>query len=229
MSVNRLLLRRMLVAMLNNGEEAPYPTLAGANVYDSKIDSLNVVDDAAEPIISVYTDKDSGFNYNPNQVEDRVIEIIIELRIASVNNEGVAIPITDYYLEIQLDMLEQQIKSCIKNSANPFTEIFQKFVIHIDGWNSQRLASEQGGLKYAARQIQFNATICDDDDIPVEVIDHQDNVDAILARFEPLNANGHLTLTLNYLKTKIITPSDDFDALEILKITSNGVDSSTEL
>lgn len=228
MSLNRLLLRRMIVAMLKNGSEAPYPTLAGINVHDSKIDSLNTKDDKAHPIISIYTDKDSGFSYRPDEHEERNIEIIIELRIASVNDEGFAVPATDVELEIKLDMLEQQIKNCILNVANPFTEIFQNFVTAINGWNSNRIASNEGGLKFAARQIQFFATIADDEAPPIDVVSHEDNVANILARFEPLNTDGHLTLTLEYLEKQILTPNDSFDKLELMAITSNGVEGSTK-
>ncbi|MCJ8322786.1 MAG: hypothetical protein HRU29_01765 [Rhizobiales bacterium] len=228
MSLQRLLLRRMIVAMLKNGSEAPYPTLAEGNVFDSKIDSLNTLDDKAIPIISVYTDKDVGFNYRSDNYELKNVEIIIEFRIASVDPEGVSVPTTDFELEIKLDMLEQQIKNCINNLNNPITEIFQNFVTNIEGWNSNRIATEQSGLKFAARQIQFFATICDDEFPPVEAISHADNVANIRALFAPINIDGHLDKTLDYLANQIKTPVDPSDKLETISITSNGVESSVE-
>lgn len=228
MSLNRLLLRRTIVGMLNNGEEAPYPTLAARNVYDSKVDSLDTKDGENQHIISIYTDKDQGFCYHDTDSNDRVIEVIIEFMIFSTDKDGSGIPTTDFQLEIQLDMIEDQIKNSIKNLANPFTVIFQEMVTKVENWNSNRIAVDSSGHKFAARQIQFMATVRDDDEFPVTPLSHEDNVTRIIGKFEKLNQNGNLSLTLNWLKKQIITPDDGFDNIGNIDITSNGVEGSIE-
>ncbi|NRA89282.1 MAG: hypothetical protein HRU28_18275 [Rhizobiales bacterium] len=249
MSFNRLYVRSCLVALFSNGGEAPYPTLAQNRVFDSKIDSYDYfTTDVPSPAITVYTDGDRGFNYNQNDDNDRVIEIVIEFGVSVLVEEQVVVnateaatgdntetethsyvgtPVTDAELEAKLDFLEQQIKNCFLNPNNLYSQIWTKFVIEMTEWSSQRVATIETGTKLAARQIQVMVKICDDDNPPVTKQSQEEYKLEFINKFEDLNANGRLDLTLEWLKDSLIVPIDESDELDIISTNTNGIEAET--
>jgi hypothetical protein len=100
--------------------KGPWPTLAGVNVLDSRIDPIEDLKPAeSRPIVCVYTDLDEGTpGQRPGgppfkQIVDLVFELSVVVRVDDGNDPQVyeaGIPETDGELESSLDLLEAQIK-----------------------------------------------------------------------------------------------------------------------
>lgn len=165
MSLNRAAIRTAMVAAFNNFGVEPYPTLAGAHVFDSKIEPIDSVDeDVAYPMVVVYTDYDKD-HLTVFQLanEERVMSITIELLMGIIrkdsevgNNYVLQYPVTDSELEMSLDILEHQCFEALR-ADNTAANAFRSIAYGIDGIVSRRGASSQGGTKIAARQITMEA------------------------------------------------------------------------
>lgn len=163
MSINRILTRMSVVTALNNFMQQPWPTFAGPNIFDSKIEPVeDMAKDRAFPCCVVYTDYDKDhWNKGAKAQAERSMTVTLELLIvqaAKVTNEGelasyqLDCPVTDSEIENSLDFLEAQIFRALTAdnvSANCFNYLCSSYTSVI----SRRGASIEGGQRLAARQI----------------------------------------------------------------------------
>lgn len=163
MSVNRVLTRLSVVTALNNFLEEPWPTIAGPNIFDSKIEPVEDMElDRVFPCCVVYTDYDKDhWNKGSRSQNSRLLTVTMELLIvtaAKLNDGGanptyqIDCPETDSEIENSLDFMEAQIFRALSAdtvSAECFNFLCHDYVNAI----SRRGASIEGGQRLAARQI----------------------------------------------------------------------------
>lgn len=166
MNPDRLVLRWAWVHALTNFSTAPYPTLAGNLVYDSKIEPAeDFKEDQILPLCVVYTDYDRyHWLHQSLNNRDRLLTVTLELLVAQIkelpNGEGFSVryPNTDPELEASLDLFEVQVAHAIR-ATNPAAECVRHFMPAIHDIISRRGATVEGGQKLAARQITIEAKV----------------------------------------------------------------------
>jgi len=169
MSLNRLVLRLATVNALNNFMTAPYPTLGGVHIYDSKIESIeNIEEDVIFPLCIVYTDYDRGhWRHHTNNIKSRSLTITLELLVAQVKSDqagnGFVInyPQTDSEIETALDLFETQIFAAFE-ADNSAAECFRYLIAKVESVTSRRGATVESGQRLAARQVTMEVDVLRD-------------------------------------------------------------------
>jgi len=140
MSINRFALRLAAVAALTNNGKAPYPTLCGERIYDSRIDSVEALAavNGPNPFITVYTDRSVNL-WRGQIVKDspRTVHLFIETSVAICEQQGsmigdgeeydISVPLTDSELETTLDIIGTQVRRALF-SFEPFAKLSQGLV-----------------------------------------------------------------------------------------------------
>lgn len=168
MSMNRLLGRIAAVCALNNFGTAPFPTMAGEHIYDSKIEPIeDSKDDLVYPMCAVYTDYDKDhWNYGGGTTKNRLTTVTIELTVVQFQRQKPPrgappgappiyqpmYPITDSELETSLDIFETQVFRALA-AGNVASDVFSYLFPSYETAVSRRGASWEGGQRLAARQI----------------------------------------------------------------------------
>lgn len=164
MNPDRLVVRLAAISALNNYMQAPYPTLAGDKIFDSRIEPVeDFKEDVLFPVCVIYTDYDRDhWDHHSMMSKDRFLTITFELLIAQVTEQDggflVNHPNTDSELETSLDIFEIQIENAFKAdnvAANCFRYLMNSYV----GVISRRGATVEGGTKLAARQITVESKV----------------------------------------------------------------------
>ncbi|WP_147245672.1 hypothetical protein [Pseudochrobactrum asaccharolyticum] len=147
---------------MNNYLEAPYPTLAGHLIFDSKIEPVeDWTKEHAFPCVVVYTDYDKDqWTKSGRTYADRTITLTLELLVVQRGSgNGVAgdpykleCPATDSEVETTLDILEAQVFRSL-SASNEAADAFNYLGVSYVNTVSRRGASIEGGLRLAARQI----------------------------------------------------------------------------
>lgn len=202
MSCYRMLARLAAVHALNNYMQEPWPTLAGPNIFDSKIEPVDDMKlDRVFPCVVVYTDYDKdhwakGRKAHSERVMTVTLEFLIVQAEALPQNADVYkldCPVTDSEIETSLDALETQIFRALSagtEASDAFNYICYDLVAPI----SRRGASAEGGQRLAARQLTLEMKALKDNIagvIPPEIAaflarleqhdDYRDRVDDIRA------------------------------------------------
>lgn len=162
MSVNRILARWAAVCALNNYLAEPWPTLAGGNIFDSKIEPVeDMAGDRAFPCCVVYTDYDQDPWGKARKLEtERLLTLTVELMIvqATVVQGGeipayaLDCPTTDSEIESTLDLFELQIYRAL-TAGTAASDAFNYICSTYKTVISRRGASVEGGQRLAARQL----------------------------------------------------------------------------
>lgn len=161
MSINRLLARFAVVTALNNRMKAPWPTIAGPHIFDSKIEPVeDMMHDRAFPACVVYTDYDKdAWSFSKKMHQDRLMTITIEILVVQaeqVPGNGdtyqLECPITDSEIESSLDLFETQVYRAL-TAGNPASDLFTYLCHAYETVISRRGASVAGAQRLAARQI----------------------------------------------------------------------------
>lgn len=167
MIIDRLVARWALVATLTNYATAPFPTLLGKMVFDSRIEP---VEDFKEmptlPICVVYTDYDKDGWRHHSIKRPRVLSVTLEVLVAQVGKApddadadyALAYPETDSETEAFLDILEHQIRVSM-DADNAAAECWRHLFHAATNIVSRRGATAEGGSKLAARQITLETVI----------------------------------------------------------------------
>ena len=165
--MERSALRLATVAtLINGGNGPPWPTVAGAYVYDSMIDSVvDVVPSKRRPVIIVRTD-DDNLIFNRFQIAGRQCRLLIEFgvltasttKINGVEEARVDWPRTDSALEAFLDLLEWQIWAALRGYSH-WARLYQ------DRWHYGTISSyssvprfsapERGAVRLAVRTLSI--------------------------------------------------------------------------
>lgn len=167
MIIDRLIARWALVAALTNYAAAPFPTLLGKMVFDSRIEPVEDFQDLRTlPICVVYTDYDKDGWRHHSIKRPRVLSITLEVLVAQVGKAppeadaeyALAYPETDSETEAFLDILEHQIRVAL-DADNAAAECWRHLFQAASNVVSRRGATAEGGNKLAARQITVEAVM----------------------------------------------------------------------
>lgn len=172
MSLGRLITRLAVVNAINGFSKEPYPTLAGPNIFDSKIEPLeNIQPKEVYPICVVYTDYDKDHYRHGNKAgAKRLLTITIELLIAQMTKEAgsdfyeIALPHTDSELESSIDIFETQVFRALE-ADNSAANVFRYMANGYENVISRRGADVNGGQRLCARQITMELSTLRD---PIE-------------------------------------------------------------
>lgn len=173
MSLNRLMLRAAAIAALTRQPgETDFPTIAGEQVFDSRLDNIEFdeVGRVELPLVTVYTDEDERvlLNQGLGFGEDmRHVLLRIEIAIGSFettiedNRKKIvyALPTTDAELEFMLDMFELQVQRALFHPIRAASLAFQNLVIQRESWHSHVSRSGQDNNKLAARTLTYRLRI----------------------------------------------------------------------
>ncbi len=187
MALARLALRLAAIeALLPSAVAAtgPYPTVAGAQVYDSRLDPIAdpdaweafLTEVEGNPIVIVYTEEHEtepkpGSEF-PAEVE--IVDLVVETMIAAraelevqgpegpVTIGTLAAPVTDRVRGATLDLLEAQIRNAFDTASLATARIFQQVA-----WEVRHIASvpqreATGSARVAARTCKFKVKVASD-------------------------------------------------------------------
>ncbi len=165
----RTCLRLAACAALRNA------TLAGENVFDSRIEAVNLAKQAVAGAIAVYTEQEDGealdsMNGPPfRPTVDLVLEISMQVKgpVAPDGSYSIGTPITDDELEASIDLIEAQAESALFRAYATNSVLFRQVARFSRRKNSIRFTDPQGGAKLATRYVTFGIEIADED-APVE-------------------------------------------------------------
>lgn len=175
MSLNRLALRLATIIALTNNESAPYPTIAGARVFDSRGDALQMYRDLERaPVISVYTDGDMGQALSPNNgmVDGlrRTVTLAIEMSVCSFSEDDAVIAETDDQVEAMLDVLEYQVRAALFHSD--WTGLWLGLMTRgPKSWTTDRYKVPEDARIRAAQRVVFAEIEIPDDAVDYAVIE----------------------------------------------------------
>jgi hypothetical protein len=168
---NRLVYRMSAVSALNNLETAPYPTIAGRNIFDSKIEPMeDYPEGSAFPICVIYTDYDQNHWSSWTTIQEkRLLTTTFELLIVQSKDRGddpdapfqLLSPYTDSEMETALDIFEQQLFDAL-TADNPAAECFRSLTVSVENIISRRGATTESGQRLSARQITLEANVLRD-------------------------------------------------------------------
>lgn len=158
-------------------------TLAGARVYDSQIDPIDLtVQGQREPFIVLYTDDHlrsvSGRDLSHGEdTLDLVIEIAVATKVlAPARDEdgdvtdAVEIPQTDAGMEVVLDILEYQAMQALQAGRTEWSRVWQRMTARLMRRLSRRGASNENGVRFAARQITITCDPIGDPDAGTDLV-----------------------------------------------------------
>lgn len=165
MSLNRLALRTAAVEAII-GDLTTFATIAGALVFDSKMDPLE--HDSAEtvlPCVIVYTDMDKSEGLDKGGGKTftrRTVTLFIEAVIGTYMGQHLTPVQTDAELEALLDCFEWQIERALKDPFAPTSRRFQNLVRGYDGWQSAPARSAKDANRISMRQMTIECCINQD-------------------------------------------------------------------
>lgn len=164
MSLKRTDLRRAAVATLSNLGRAPYPTIAGENVFDSRQDALQHHEsDQDAPFILVYTDEAAAYLEASGMGGQYPWPILQTLAIEIAVTNASASAETTPELEAKLDLLQQQVEDLLfDHSQNDHAKRFKKLYTRTLEAKSWRMASSASNNRLAMRCMEYVLLITPD-------------------------------------------------------------------
>ncbi len=175
MSLERTALRIAAVMALSNGYAAPYPTIAGGRVYDSRMDPIQGLEAGdLVPVIVVHTDDDMGEEVSRNNggpTFNRTVSLSVEFQVymfgydsADEEDEQRASPTllhpaSEPELEAVLDMFEAQIAAVFADGISTWGGWLDKTHRGIETWQSERFVDRGSGIRLASRQVRVKVNL----------------------------------------------------------------------
>ncbi len=143
-------------------QNGPWPTMAGAHVFDSRFDPIDDLDAAERrPVIAIYTEDDhqekiaqAGPIYYKSATD-----LTFEIAVFTLGEEVpggdfvAGVPYTDAETEASLDALENQIWHALH--FGPSGHLFRKIAkVPALNWQSHAMRGSQEAVRLAARTIR---------------------------------------------------------------------------
>lgn len=156
MSLSRLALRMAAVRAIRGA------TLAEGRVFDSDVNPLDHrINADPAPVIIVYTDdhveapRGRADMLTGNTSCDLVIEMAVAGRVLVPQEDAPAVSIaeTNAGTEMSLDLMERQVVAALTGRAGTWPDLWRIFCVAVRQRVSRRAASEESGVRFAARQL----------------------------------------------------------------------------
>lgn len=168
--MNRTALRLATIAALANGGAAPYPTMAGNIVFDSRSEPVELaVASETYPMIIVHTerdreDRDAGGGRATLQPLRRTVDMRIEFGITNSPKDSTGAtkpdwPEADAALEAMIDLFNLQIHNALFGKG--VWAVWWRGLFAVPDIVSERFvtAPGQGQLRVAAREMVMRVTL----------------------------------------------------------------------
>lgn len=178
-------LRLLALKALANNFTGDYPTLAENRVYDSRLDSFDVLSSCTEdplPRIGIYTADHSfeqGGITNPNKISfNQDVTLMLEISVFGfkqatyrgtelIESASLVDDVNDQYIGLKLDILEQQIFDALFRGHNEHTVNFKDYISGIVDISSVDDMSTEGQHKVSMRTLEIKVrlknTLCNVD------------------------------------------------------------------
>lgn len=142
-------------------------TFAGENVFDSKIEPINlVIGEGGKSFAIIVTTDDDNVSIEGKDLfaGDHRLELVIEVAATAKltvetgegeETEAISIPATDAGLEVQLNLIGWQIARALAAGGGEWGDLWRKIVMKVHSVSSRRGADEADGVRYAARQYIY--------------------------------------------------------------------------
>ncbi len=190
--LKRIQIRSAIVAALS-AAAAPYPTLAGPQVFDSRLD--NIWDQTPEgpmPAVLVYTDDDDQDlldTASGRGAYARKLTVCIELVVGSFSSGELAefnLAQTDPEMEALLDILEWQVWNALNDPLSDAATTLMNLHKGWMSWNSSAARSGDKQQRLAARRITASLKVAQECVMPVDFDDtvQPDAIDAATPLFD---------------------------------------------
>ena len=178
--LSRLALRLAAIQALapyNRLVTAAMPTIAGTQVYDSRLDPIDGTDNIeAAPIISVFTEglEAKPYGSGTSRPDELEVDLVVELMIlvkgtitlqradgSTMTEGGLDTPVTDRQHEMMLDVLESQVVRRLEGRSDfdADTELFRKVAKSIRHIHSVPQRDSTRTVRLAARTLTFKVSI----------------------------------------------------------------------
>jgi hypothetical protein len=167
-SLDRTALRLATILALTNNDREPYPTMAGAHVFDSEPDPQQLRFDEGErqPIAVVHIDADtqrSQSRQNGGGPWRNNVQILIELRVVQqsrVDGEMiVGLPVTSPEMETALDVFEYQVCGALF-APDRWGALWQLLAGRVGSWESDRFNDpDQSAVRFVERAIAIDCDL----------------------------------------------------------------------
>lgn len=168
MSLERTALRLAAVMALTNGFAAPYPTMAGKRVYDSRMDPLEDYSAAPDfiPQAVINVDADDGKSLSTNNGGppfEHSVTLCVDLSIGIIGRaqdeegnevDAVMLPQTEPELEAALDLFERQVSDVFRYFPGTWGARLYPICRRVADWNSSRYVQQDTAVRLAVRQIK---------------------------------------------------------------------------
>ncbi|WP_414901180.1 hypothetical protein [Rhizobium cremeum] len=168
----RLVAMEILLPTAAQTSGGPYPTLAGARVFDSRAASISDIDEDAEytPVLSLYTSESGVALRGPmtsadDAEADAVLDVVSELCIVLRNADGE--PDVDWMADndpsarLVLAALASQVRFLLEFSAAGVA--WRKLVRRVIRVENKTFAVPEYGLRFQRMTTRFHLSIRDDD------------------------------------------------------------------
>ena len=189
MSISRLAIRAVTKKALSGR------TLAGARVYDSSVDPIDLqARENRQPFITVYTDDHSrSITGRDLMMGEEECQLILEVAVAAQVSvpvpaehgggveEAIVIPATDAGLEQTLDLIGYQAFKELMTGTTVWAGLWREFAFRVKKIDTRRGASSDSGVRIAARQIAVSLEMISDP-TPGEAL--SGTWESVLAAFE---------------------------------------------
>jgi hypothetical protein len=159
----------------------PWPTLAGSNVFDSRMDPIASSDDwsafiesiEGKPILTVYTEEQEADPVAGEYEADReMVDLVIELMIAAAGSVEVAgadgstqiigaisAPITDRQHEAMLDILEAQVRRVLDPQGYAGPQVYRDVARELHHVHSSPQRDPDKVTRVAARTLKLKIRV----------------------------------------------------------------------
>lgn len=141
-------------------------TYAGENVFDSKIEPINLIASGGHEFAIVVTTDDDDVKIEGRDLiaSDHQLELVIEVaataKLTVKTDEGedaeaLTIPATDAGLEASLNLIGWQIARALSAGGGNWGDLWRSLVMKVHSISSRRGADDANGVRYAARQYVY--------------------------------------------------------------------------
>lgn len=155
----RTAMRLSTLAALTNGGSAPWPTLVGPHVYDSRREAFHDLREDEWRACAVLRTDDDTRRFQGRATRERMIELRIEFFVITLMKDEAGEPVehppaTDAELEATLDLLEWQMEAALLGHG-PWALWWRGLWPDLQAFESRPMftAPEEGRVRLAAREL----------------------------------------------------------------------------
>lgn len=167
----RLVAMELLLPTEAQADGGPYPTLAGAHVYDSRAASLSDIDEGVPytPVLALYTPESGAALRGPmtdasDTIADAVLDVVAELAIVTMSEDGEAyvdaMADGDATARLVLAALAAQVRSILERSDAAV--VWRRLVRQVERVEAKTFAVPEYGLRWQRMTLRFHLSIRDD-------------------------------------------------------------------